>query len=303
MLRLTDEFKDAEIIRTRDPKLLDTLDCLVDVGGTYVPEKYRFDHHQREFNGTLDADHTIKLSSAGLVYKHFGHQIIAKLLGTTNTDTINLVYARIYTLFVEAIDAIDNGTNLYDTDLAPRYRANTDLSSRVGFLNSSWNDPNPNQDERFKDAVALAGKEFSDSVIRLRDSWLPARQIVETALDKKDSEFGANAQILKLECFAPWNEHLHEIEKERKIEGLIKYVLFADRNGTWRIQAVPVRPGSFENRLALPEAWRGLRDQQLDQATKIEGTIFVHAAGFIGGAKTLEGVTAMAKQSLTIAGK
>jgi uncharacterized UPF0160 family protein len=33
--------------RTRDQKVLDTCDIVVDVGGVFDPEKHRYDHHQR----------------------------------------------------------------------------------------------------------------------------------------------------------------------------------------------------------------------------------------------------------------
>lgn len=42
--------------------------------------------------------------------------------------------------FIEAIDAIDNGIAQYDTTEPRRYSTSTDLSSRVGFLNPSWNE-------------------------------------------------------------------------------------------------------------------------------------------------------------------
>jgi uncharacterized UPF0160 family protein len=62
------------------------------------------------------------------------------------------------------------------------------------------------------------------------------------------------------------------------------YVIYTDETaGNYRIQAVPVTPESFESRKALPEAWRGLRDDELSKATGIDGGIFVHAGGFIGG--------------------
>ncbi len=35
------------IFRTRDQKILDTCDVVVDVGGVYDPERHRYDHHQR----------------------------------------------------------------------------------------------------------------------------------------------------------------------------------------------------------------------------------------------------------------
>lgn len=46
---------------------------------------------------------------------------------------------------------------------------------------------------------------------------------------------------------------------------------------------MPVSPESFESRKALPELWRGVRDEALCQLTGIPGCIFVHTSGFIGG--------------------
>ena len=69
MLQQTAEFSQAAIVRSRDPKVLDTLDIVVDVGAVYEPAKHRYDHHQRGFAETLSHKHTMKLSSAGLVYK------------------------------------------------------------------------------------------------------------------------------------------------------------------------------------------------------------------------------------------
>lgn len=53
--------------------------------------------------------------------------------------------------------------------------------------------------------------------------------------------------------------------------------------GNWRVQAVPVTSDSFESRKALPEQWRGLRDEELSAVSGIPGSIFAHASGFIGG--------------------
>ena len=41
-----------------------------------------------------------------------------------------------------------------------------------------------------------------------------------------------------------------------------------------------------------------MRDAALDEVTGIEGGVFVHAAGFIGGNKTFEGALAMAVKAL-----
>lgn len=65
------------------------------------------------------------------------------------------------------------------------------------------------------------------------------------------------------------------------------YVVYGDDSGSWRVQAVPVSSESFDSRKALPEAWRGLRDDTLSAASGIEGCVFVHASGFIGGTLSL----------------
>lgn len=45
MLLYTDHFKAPLIVRSRDNEVLAKLDLIADVGGEYIPEKLRFDHH------------------------------------------------------------------------------------------------------------------------------------------------------------------------------------------------------------------------------------------------------------------
>ena len=54
----------------------------------------------------------------------------------------------------------------------------------------------------------------------------------------------------------------------------------------------------FNDRLSLPESWRGYRDLQLSEIAQIDDCVFVHSSGFIGGNKTFQGVLEMAKKSL-----
>lgn len=73
-----------------------------------------------------------------------------------------------------------------------------------------------------------------------------------------------------------------------------------ERSNSWRIQAISLAPGSFESRKALPVAWRGLRDEELSGKCGIEGGVFVHMSGFIGGNKTHDGAFQMAVRALEI---
>ncbi|KAF8606734.1 metal-dependent protein hydrolase [Ceratobasidium sp. AG-I] len=305
LLRQTKEYADASVTRTRDPKTLDTCDIVVDVGAVYDPEKLLFDHHQRGFTEVFGNGFKTKLSSAGLIYKHFGKEIISNQLRLPSSDpTVELLWLKLYGDFIEAIDGIDNGVLQYPQDIAPAYRNGTDLSSRVGHLNPRWNQSvdSASVDALFQQASQLTGSEFLGRLDYSANAWLPARDIVSRAFEVR-TQVDASGHIILFEEFAPWKEHLFEIERSLDVPKEQKpfYVLYPDETGgNWRIQAVPVSQDSFESRKALPEAWRGVRDAQLDEVTGIPGGIFVHASGFIGGNKTKEGALAMAHKALTL---
>jgi len=296
MLKQLPQFADAHITRTREAELLNQLDIIVDVGGVYDPARHRYDHHQIGFTETLDENHSIKLSSAGLVYKHFGREIIKNHIKEISVNELEAIFYKVYDEFIEAIDGIDNGVDRYPQEIRPRYRVHTDLSSRVGNLNPRWNDPQPNQDGQFSKAMRLAGEEFLDSIEYYFRGWLPAQSLVKEAIEKR-YEIHPSGQIVCLHQYCPWRDYLFEVERELKVDPLIKYVLFGDTAGTsWRVQCVPESSSSFKNRLDLP--WKGFRDDQLSEHSGIPGGIFVHISGFIGGNKTYEGTLAMAVAAL-----
>ncbi|GFQ03155.1 upf0160 protein [Phtheirospermum japonicum] len=326
MIRLTKKFSDAHVVRSRDPQVLETLDAVLDVGGVYDPTKDRYDHHQKGFEEVFGHGFNTKLSSAGLVYKHFGKEIIAKELQVDEEHPdVHRLFLAVYKSFMEAIDSIDNGINQYDTDQPPRYVNNTHLSSRVGKLNLDWIDPDQSsekENEAFERAMALAGKEFLDNVRSHARSWLPARSIVIRCLEAR-LDVDPSGEIMVLNRFCPysvsmpfgemitmlssyeigsrWKLHLFELEEELKINPPIKYVLYEDeRSKSWRVQAVSVAPDRFESRKALPAQWRGLRDDELSKGSGIPDGVFVHMSGFIGGNKTFEGALAMAKAALRL---
>ena len=65
------------------------------------------------------AGFTTKLSSAGLVYKHYGREIVAGIMGLSPDHAdAQTVYLKVYKNFMEAIDAIDNGTRPQPTSLS-----------------------------------------------------------------------------------------------------------------------------------------------------------------------------------------
>ncbi|KAI8981801.1 metal-dependent protein hydrolase [Mycotypha africana] len=307
LLKRTKEFANANLVRTRDPAKLAECDIVVDVGGVYDPAIHRYDHHQRGFTETFTEAHKTKLSSAGLVYKHFGKEVIMSILGKTEEDNdVDLIYKRTYDGFVEALDANDNGISAYPSNVTPLYKESpTSIYHRVARMNPLWSQPlsDAEIDARFVQASDMAGAEFVDFVKGLQLAWLPARSLVVDALERA-TEIHSSGRVIALQTCCPWKEHLMDLEKERGLdnpEKNILYVLYpekAEENCNWRIQCVPVRSEGFENRKSLPEAWRGFRDEELSKISGVNGCIFVHAAGFIGGNKTRDGIYEMARLAL-----
>ena len=95
---------------------------------------------------------------------------------------------------------------------------------------------------------------------------------------------------------------MDEIETELNIvsdqEKNILYVVYADDKGQYRIQCVSMNPSSFISRKPLPSKWRGVRDEDLSEIAGIDGCVFCHASGFIGGNKTCAGALKMVDKAL-----
>ncbi|OAD57429.1 UPF0160 protein MYG1, mitochondrial [Eufriesea mexicana] len=302
MLKLLPRYKDAVIVRSRDMSILDTCDIVVDVGAEYDPSKHRYDHHMKNFVESLSTvikkpgyDSQIKLSSAGLIYCHFGHEIIKEVVPQASDNDVELIFKQVYNTLIKEVDGIDNGIPMFEEE--PVYSIVTDLSSRVKFLNLAWNDKNADVNEQFLKAVKLTGEEFLQHINYTANVWLPARSIVEKSIANR-FEVHPSGEVVELLQFAPWSQHLITIEKEQNIQPLIKYVIC--KNGPYMIYTVPVHVGSFIMRLCLPEPWGGLRDEMLVKASGIEGAIFVHPGKFIGGNLTREGALMMAHKALEL---
>ena len=325
MLRLLPEYASAALVRTRDQAVLDTCHTVVDVGGEYDAAKNRYDHHQRTFD-TAFPDHKTKLSSAGLVYMHFGKAIIAQHTKTAvDHPDVDLIYRKLYDDFIEAVDANDNGISKYDgsrlreAGIESNFKdGGVTLASLVGDLNhddplalgvpsrSTAEQPQAEEDYRFSQASTLMGTSFLRKLHGAATAWLPARTVVKQAYESRSAAHPSGQLMVLPRAGIPWKEHLYNIEDESKVgeKQKIFYVIYPEKEepgSKWRIQAVSKDFSSFENRKGLPEPWRGIRDQELDALlgdAVEDGAVFVHASGFIGGHKTEAGVRGMASLAL-----
>lgn len=334
LLRLLPIYTSSPLVRTRDPEVLSTCHTVVDVGGEYSPATNRYDHHQRSFDNTFP-DHNTKLSSAGLVYMHFGKALIAQRTSLLESSPeVTILYKKLYTDFIEALDANDNGISVYDPkDTAPlKKRFNdggTSLGSLVSDLNHEWHeDPqgefpltNPaheqpqklaqtpeqlqaEEDGRFLQASKLMGTTFLRKLSFYHTTWLPARTLVHEAYKARFQSDPLGSIIIFEKGAVPWKDHLYTIEATEPTErsaSRVLYVLYPEspsEGAKWRVQCVSTSKESFESRKPLKEEWRGIRDEELSVKSGIGGCVFVHASGFIGGNKTRDGALEMAKQSM-----
>ena len=111
---------------------------------------------------------------------------------------MGLLYDRIYEIFILAVDAIDNGVSAFPSDLTPRYRDQTNLASRVSHLQPWWNEKYTDNilDTLFEKAVTMTGEELVDRIRYTALAWLPARAIVENALQHR-TQTGISLSVLR----------------------------------------------------------------------------------------------------------
>lgn len=310
LLRQLPAYAGAVVVRSRDPEVLKECDIVIDVGGVYDHKALLYDHHQRGFFETFDGEPgkatkpeeatgrwKTKLSASGLVYKHYGKEIVEQLARTQASDTDALM-AELYDNFFQAVDAIDNGIEVCDEK--KRYNDTSCISGRVARLNPAWNEESDHQDQcrRFEVASSLCGHEFLEQLGLLVIEWLPARGLVLEALQCRSAVHHSGQIITLTSGSMPWKEHLYAHERALGVPGLVKFVLYVDSSGMWRVQAVTVDGTDFTNRVSLLEPWRGIRDEALSAIAGIPNCCFVHATGFIGGNRTFEGALKMAEISV-----
>jgi Uncharacterised protein family (UPF0160) len=75
-----------------------------------------------EGRGHHDAPSTPAGICAGLVYKHFGKEVLSGIMDVPESDeSVHAAWLAVYRSFIEAVDAVDNGVSQYDTDGPPRW--------------------------------------------------------------------------------------------------------------------------------------------------------------------------------------
>ncbi len=255
------------LVRTRDLELIAKSDIVIDVGGEYDAEADRFDHHQR--GGAGERENGIPYSSFGLIWQKYGVEICQG-----RTELANAVDAGL----VSSIDAIDCGH-------VNGVSAGISLSQAIGMFNPTWQEDS-DFDTCFDEAVDFASRVLM-RFIASANGGISAKAIVAKAIEQ-----AADPRVIVLEKYIPWKRTVHALSDEAL------YMVYPSPTGQWRIQTVPVEPGSFEDRKSLPKAWAGLSGQELIDVSGIDDAMFCHNGLFIAGAESFESTMNMASIAL-----
>jgi uncharacterized UPF0160 family protein len=262
-----------EIVRTRTPEKLAACAMRIDVGRRYDPATGDFDHHQGDVG---ERENGIRYASFGLVWKTYGEQLAGSAEVAASVD------GRV----VAPIDAGDNGQELYEPliDGAQPYA----VPGVIAAMNPPWDAEDGATAERaaFDEAVDLAEaiirREVEASQGRAR-----AADLVRAALQRSE-----HPRILELDRGMPWRGVVKKEAPE------VLFVVSPRSRGDWSLQAVPAGDHGFANRHDLPESWKGLEGEPLQQVTGVADAVFCHVARFMAVAGSREGVLELARQAV-----
>jgi len=282
----------SEIVRTRNPAIIDKADFAVDVGGIWDPASGRFDHHQKGFDGARQSG--VVYASAGLVWREHGARCVAILAETHAGQRLSDDAAReiAYAIDADIVQYLD----MSDTGAARNAPGSYGLSAVISGFNPNWLDEQrigygePTEAYRlgqFRRAMAL----LTDIMVNAVKYRVGATLAVEQV---RQSELLEDGKVLYLKNSAlPWTS---VVRKEMpKVLFVISHNLGEQR---YMLHTVPVSPETFEARADLPAAWAGLRDAELAAVTGVPDAGFCHNGRFIAAVKSYEGARVMARQAL-----
>lgn len=144
---------DVSVIRSRE--ISEDSDIFVDVGGQYDPENLKFDHHQESCDEKWTETSKIPLSSVGMIWKHYGKEIVEINTDNLSEEHIEEIVNIIYYKIIQEIDGSDNGINMIEGG-ERNYWSNLNLPSIVASCNGDDEEQNVN----FDNAVRIVDKIF-----------------------------------------------------------------------------------------------------------------------------------------------
>ena len=297
----------CEVIRSRNPQELERADIIIDVSGKN--DERHFDHHSNDFK--LSRPNGIDYATAGLMWQKFGREFLQKIAHEHfSAEQRQLLTDEIYQAAQERIDR----EVMYGVDLNDNGQLNSYLREKIHpetpgeqrimnelnefyrftpdipYLVAMQNLPNVTGEEQ--------NRNFMNTVKSLKTL------LINTAINALYTEEGIakvlalydGGELLIMHEKLPWTQ---AVLANMELFANCKLAVYPDRKRGWRVQSLPYSVAErFKNKLSAPKSWRGLDEKELDKATGLEGTIFVHRGGFTGGALDFDTNLEMARRWL-----
>ncbi len=262
------KYPEAEVVRSRDEKVIESADIVVDVGQIYDSSKLRFDHHQKA--GAGERPNGVPYASFGLVWKEFGEEIAG------GVDEAKVIEDKL----VIPVDAGDNGVAIESSQI-PGITQYALWDYFYSFVDES---KGPEAfDEGFSQALPHA-KALLEREIRAAKRSVQSWREVEDIYKKSESK-----KIIVL----PENLHWKRVLIPTEAVFIVR-----PRPGGWSVRGVPDAVHSFEVKKPLPSSWAGLEGETLAAVSGVNDAYFCHRNRWIAGALSKEGAIELAKKAL-----
>lgn len=283
---LTRLFPAATLLRTRAPEWITpgAGKIIYDVGREYDADQMIFDHHQRPVplrpQDSDDEQEAQPYSSFGLIWKHFGVDYLRALdVPEAHLEDVHASFDR---GFVLPIDLMDNGA-LSPSEAGPMLSSLT-LPALIDLLKPVFDEQEDGADDRAFFAALEIARAFVEGSIRKKCAKRRADGMVREAITA-----AGEGAVLELPMGMPFRAAVEATGADHLL-----YVVHP-RGEDWALNCIRKGGDTFENRADLPEAWAGLTDAALEEASGVQGAKFCHNGRFIAVASSREAVLELAR--------
>jgi len=262
--------KEAEIVRTRDEKKIAEADIVIDVGGEYDKEKDRFDHHQK--GGAGIRKNGIPYASFGLVWDKYGMEFCL------SEEVFSLVEEKL----VQPIDANDNGVSIIEGKYENIFPYT--IQDILFAIQPTWKEEDTDINSLFLRACDIAG------LILEREILKAIHEEEAKVFVQKTYQASADKRIIILDRWYPWKDKIFNYSEPL-------FIIYPKKS-KWHIRAVPASKDSFEVKRKFPSDWCGLRGEELEKVSGIEGAVFCHNNGFLAVTDSKDGALSLVNKAL-----
>ena len=266
-----------KLVRTRDKKLFESADFVVDVGGTHDAHEERFDHHQGEGAGTRK--NGIAYASAGLVWNKYGEQICGSQAVASKVDE----------RLIQVVDATDNGLSI-SKPIFEQVFPYTISDMVASFVPGIFEDENT-ADSQFQKALSFAKNILDNEIKKAGDQIYIEAKVKDTI---SNGNLDSNTVV--------FDEYMPRVPLWIEL-GKYPNILYAVAPATidkskWKLVAVPKDMSFFTYRKTLPSAWGAKNGKELQDIAGVADAEFCHKDLFLCIAGSKEGALKLMQKAV-----